>query len=309
MFKLVVKRLLMLVPQFLLLSFMVFLLTEVSEWMLATPSGRNPIFIRYWNWLVNIITTGDFGWSWLEQGPAMTVVMTRLPNTIRLILMSLLITYGIGIPLGIISGKRHGSLRDRVIQIFTLIGASIPSFALALLLILYFGFGLGWFPTGGTLPPGVSREAVGFSTYHLTRIHHMVLPALSLAIVQFIVPMKYLKSDVVDTYQQEFVTLARAKGASEKYIFKKHVFKNSLGTITSSVPIQLTTAVAGAIIIESLFAFPGLGWGLANALFSGDLNLASAFIFAIGAIVFLGAFIFDSLILMVNPRIKIEKEK
>jgi len=300
MFRIISKRLLLVFPQFIILSFLVFLLAGE----LGGFGGNDSIFVRYWRWLVTIVTTGDFGQSLSYRYPAIAIVFIRLPNTIRLLLITLLLIYGIGIPVGIMSGKSQGSLQDHVFRVFSLIGTSLPSFASALLLLLFLGFSLGWFPTGGSLPPGMTREAMGFSMYHLTRIHYTILPALSLAIAQFIVPMKYFKSDIIDTYQQEFVALARAKGGSEKHVFKKHIFKNSLGSILSAVPMQISAIVGGSIIIESLFAFPGLGGELFWAIISGDLSLASAAIFIFGLIIILGAFISDIVLLILNPKIE-----
>ena len=300
MFKIIGKRLLLVLPQFILLSFLVFLLAGGG----FDFGGNDSIFVRYWRWLIVIITTGDFGQSLSYRDSAIAVVFMRFPNTIRLMLMTLLIVYGIGIPVGIMSGRYHGSMQDNIFRVFSLIGTSLPSFASALLLLLFFAFNLGWFPTGGSLPPGMTREAVGFSTYHLTRVHHMILPALSLAVAQFIVPMKYFKSDIIDTYQQEFISLARAKGGSEKHIFKRHVLKNSLGSVLSAIPMQISTIVAGSIIIESIFAFPGLGGELFWAVMAADLSLASATIFIFGIIIILGAFISDIVLLILNPRIQ-----
>ena len=299
MLKLIGKRFLMVIPQFIILSFLVFLLASLFGF-----SGNDSIFVRYWRWLTVIITTGDFGRSLNYGESAMAVVFMRLPNTIRLSLITLLLVYGIGFPLGIMSGKSHGGLKDQIFRVFTIIGTSFPSFALAMLLLLLFGFILRWLPTGGSLPPGMTREAVGFSMYHMTRIRHMILPAFSLAIAQFVIPMKHLKSEIVDTYQQEFVALARAKGGSEAHIFKRHIFKNSLGSILSSVPMQISAVIGGSIIVESIFAFPGLGGEFFWALLSGDLSLASASIFILGLIVILGAFISDLMILILNPRIQ-----
>jgi len=301
MLKLIGKRLLLVFVQFIVLSFLIFLMENLFEF-----SGNDSIFVSYWRWLTVIITTGDFGQSLQYRDSALTIVFMRLPNTVRLSLIALLLVYGIGIPLGIICGRSPGKLKDQIFRAFTIIGTSLPSFALAMLLLLLFGFSLRWFPTGGSLPPGMTREAVGFSTYHMTRIHHTILPALSLAIAQFVIPMKHFKSEIVDIYQQEFVALARAKGGSETHIFKRHIFKNSLGSILSSVPMQISAVIGGSIIIESIFAFPGLGGGFLWAVLRGDLNLAAASIFILGLIILLGAFISDLMLLILNPRL-IEK--
>jgi len=298
MLKLFIKRLLLFLPQVFILSLIVFFLSDGGLGF----GQQDSIFVRYWNWLngvVRIITIRDFGWSPLIQH--------SLLNTLRLSLLALLLVYGIGIPLGIISGRHFGTLKDRTLQMVTLIGASLPSFTLALILLLFIGFRLGWLPTGGSLPPGMSRETVSFSTYHIARLRHMMLPALSLAIVQIIVPMKYLRGDIIDTYHREYITLARSKGASEKHLFKKHIFKNSLSSTISSVPIQMAAIVTGSIIIEMIFAFPGMGGLLFWAFQFNDVTLVGVLILIIGLVILVGAFISDIILMILNPQTKIEE--
>ena len=321
MFKLIIRRFLLLLPQLIILSFIVFFLSETINIFTWTSEGGtemanafivniglDTIFSRYWSWLVEIVTTGYFGWSFRYQAPAMEVVVNlRLPNTLRLSMVTLLLVYGIGIPLGIISGRYPGKWTDRAIQIVTQIGASLPSFTLALILLLIFGFQFGWFPTSGSLPPGMSREA-GFIPYHMGRLSHVALPALSLAIIQLITPMKYLRSDIIDNEQQEFVALARAKGASEAHLFKKHIFKNSLTSLIGSFPMQLATIVTGSIIIESLFTFPGIGELFFSAFSRNDIDVVSSSVLVFGLLILLGAFISDILLISLDPRIKIEEQ-
>jgi len=317
MFKLFIKRFLLLFLQLIILSFIVFFLSHIVHivtWTTDSGTGMADTFISsiilqdlifgYWNWLVEIVTTGNFGWSWRWQMSAIEAVGMRLPNTFRLLVTSLLLIYGIGIPLGIISGRHSGTWKDRTIQMITQIGASFPSFTLGFLLILFLGFQLGWFPFRGSLPPGMTRE-VGFVSYHMARLHHVILPALSLAIVQLITPMKYLRSGIIDTEQQEFVILARAKGASEKHLFKKHIFRHSLISLASSAPMQIAAVITGSIIIEIVFSFPGIGNMFFTAFFEGDTGLVNFIILIFGALILLGSFISDILILALDSRIEI----
>ena len=319
MFKLVARRFIILIPQLIILSFIVFFLSETIRIVTWTGEGGvgmanafivnielSTLLSRYWSWLSEIVTTGNLGWSSRYRAPVMEVIGMRLPNTLRLSLFTLLLIYGIGIPLGIISGRYPGTRKDQAIQVITQIGASFPSFTLAILLLLFFGFQFRWFPTGGSLSPGISRAA-GFIPYHMGRLHHLMLPALSLAIIQLIAPMKYLRSDIIDNEQQEFVALARAKGASEKHLFKKHIFKNSLSSLIGSFPIQLATIITGSIIIESIFIFPGIGDLFYSAFARSDLDVVSSSILVFGILILLGAFISDILLIALDPRIKIEE--
>ena len=321
MFKLFVRRILLLFPQIIILSFIVFFLSNAVDPLTWTSEGRttmadasafNPegtlsIFVSYWNWLVGIVTRGDFGWSWRLRMPAIEAIGLRLPNTLRLAVVTLFLVYGVGILLGIISGRRVGTWKDRTIQIVTLMGSSLPSFTLALLLLLFLGFRLRWFPTSGSLPPGTDRTVVGFVAYQMRRLQHLVLPALSLAIIQIIQPMKYLRSGIIDTEGQKFVAMARAKGASETYIFRKHIFKNSLTSLIGSFPMQIAAVVTGSIIIESIFNFPGLGELFFSAFAGTDTALINSLILVFGLLILLGGFISDVLLMAVDPRIKIKE--
>ena len=319
MLKLCIRRFLLLLLQLSILSFVVFFIVHavhiimwvtdsgisMAEAQVYLPSLRDLTY-AYWNWLVGIITRGDFGWSWRLQMPAMEAIGVRLFNMIRLSLVALLLVYGIGIPLGIISGRHSGTWIDRTIQMITQIGASFPSFTVALLLILYLGFHLGWFPTRGSLPPGMAREA-GFIPYHMGRLRHVMMPAISLAVIQLITPMKYLRSGIIDTEQQDFVILARAKGAREAHVFKKHIFKNSLISLVGSFPIQISIILTGTIIIESIFSFPGLGEMFLTAFFGMDTDLLKSIVLVFGSLILLGAFISDVLLMAIDPRVKIDE--
>ena len=310
----------LLIPQVVILSFIVFFLsdaipeltwtldggTDMADAFIFNPNWQDTILTRYLNWLGGIFTSGDFGWSWRLRMPTMAAVGMRLPNTLRLSLFTLLVVYGVGIPLGIISGRRSGTWKDRAIQMVSLIGSSLPSFTLAILLLYFLGFRMAWFPTSGSLPPGVSRAA-GLTPYYIGRLHHLILPSLSLAIVQLIIPIKYLRGSIIDTEQQEFVSLARAKGANEKYLFKKHVLKNSLTSLVGSFPIQLTTIVTSTIIIESIFNIPGIGDMFFSAFAGNDTDLINTLILVFGLIILLGSFISDIILMALDPRIKIEE--
>jgi len=320
MFKLLIRRFLLILPQIVILSFIVFFLsdaipemtwtldggTDMADAFIFNPNWQDTIFTRYLNWVGGIFTAGDFGWSWRLRMPAMTVVGMRLPNTIRLSLFTLFLVYGVGIPLGIISGRRSGTWKDRVIRMVTLIGSSLPSFTLAILLLFFLGFRLDLLPTSGSLPPGVSRAA-GFAPYYIGRLRHLILPSLSLAIIQLIIPVKHLRGSIIDTEEQEFVTLARAKGANEKYLFKKHTLKNAITPLVSSFPIQLTTIVTSTIIIESIFNIPGIGELFLSAFAGNDTDLVNSLILVFGLIILLGSFISDVILMALDPRVKIEE--
>jgi len=312
MLKQFLKKILLLIPQLLILSFLIFLLpVPVPPDLVGVerfnPMADIPILLRYWNWLVGIFGYGYFGWSWQYGMPVVKVVGQWLPNTFRLAFFTLVMTYGIGIPLGIISGRHSGTWKERVALTIAQMGSSLPAFTLALILILTLGLRFRWFPTSGSITPGMVRENVSFFTYHLTRIRHVILPATSLAIVSLIIPLKQLRSEIVDIERQEFVTLARSKGATEKQIFKGHILKNSFISVIGSFPIQLATIVTGSIIIETLFAFSGIGHLFLMSMYFGDLELTNMLVLVFGLIILTASFISDVWLMLIDPRIRIGK--
>src|SRR5699024_1831549 len=152
-------------------------------------------------------------------------------NTVWLSLLTLIFTYIIAIPLGITSGRYNDTLRDQVITGYTYVGFATPLFIFGLVSLWIFGFRLGWFPTGSSVTPGLER---GTFAYFLSRLHHLILPALSMALITTVNTVQYLRNEVIDTKQKDFVLTARAKGAPESRVYNRHVFRNSLLPIAAS---------------------------------------------------------------------------
>ena len=325
MTKLIIRRLLILIIQVVILSLVLFLLVTPREqfrWAeIITDTyvkigyqfvylSFQDMLIEYWQWLVGIVTTGDFGWSQSFGMPVTEIIGRRLPHTIRLLIVTLLIIYGIGIPLGIVGGKKPGSLKDRFVLMITQIGASFPTFTMGYILMLFLVFGLIFgirrFPLSGSLPLGVYREN-GLFQYELARLLHVMLPALSLALVQLVMPVKYLRSGILDTIKLPFITTARAKGVKDKHIFKKHILKSSLLPLIATFPMQLVAVISGSIIIERIFVFPGIGQLIFIAFQYGDFGLVMALGLMLVVTVLLLNIIADVLIMKLDPRVEFEK--
>ena len=298
MYKLIIRRLLMLVLRVFILSFVVF-------YFLVPWLSLDEVFYWYWTWMRGAVT-GNFDWSWQFNMSVLDVIRLRLPNTIRLIVVTLIMIYGIGIPLGIISGRNPNSWKDRITLMTTQIGASFPPFTLALVLIITFALGLRWFPHRGSISVLMVHET-RFFHYQLARLHHVILPALSLAVAQFIIPMKYLRGGIIETTKQAFITTAWAKGVTEKDVFKKHVFKNALPPLIAVFPVQLATVISGAIIIEGIFVFPGLGDLIFTAFRVGDVWVVLTLTLMLGITTMLLTIIADILVIKLDPRVEFEK--
>ena len=319
MSKILVKRLLSMMLQLFILGFVLFFLmtdrtagdrwVQVGDNLVQVSYGNQNIFIGYLQWWENVFH-GNFGYTWyqgLQLLPTMEALARRLPHTLRLLSLALLIVYGIGIPLGIISGRRPGSFIDRFIQMTTQISASFPSFTMAYILLITFAFTLRWLPHTGTISiEAVLREVSGFA-YQVERWRHVVLPAFSLAIVQIIIPMKYLRGGIVEISKKQFVTTAKAKGVTERNVFKKHVFASSLLPIIATFPLQLSAMISGSIIIELIFNFQGIGGLFLGAFLGGNTHVAMILALMLGAVIMLLNLIADILIMKLDPRVEFEK--
>lgn len=322
MWKFALRRFLLMIPQIVILSVVVFFLTELmpgdaltglidqnwSDEMIEIQREllglNNPWYVRYWDWITGIILRGDFGNSHRYGMPVIRVIGQRLGNTIRLSITTLIFLYIIAIPLGIISGRHHDTWKDRIITYYTYLGFGMPSFILALLALFYFGFMLGWFPTGLSVTPGLtSQDGLAF---HLSRLHHVILPALTVALISNVAIIQYLRGEIIDTEQKEFVQMARAKGSDESRVYNKHILRNSLLPIASFVGFQLAGVIGGSIFIETIFSFPGIGELSINAIIGRDFTLMTALILMFSSATILGSFLSDLIMMFVDPRIEIE---
>ena len=321
MLKFIVRRLLLTLPQIVILSFIVFLLAQampgdaltglidpnISAEAIAMQREalglNNPWHVQYWDWFTGILQ-GDFGRSFRNQMPVLQVIGQRLYNTVGLSIMTLVFTYAIALPLGIIAGRFNSTWKDKLISGYSFFALAMPSFTMGLLMLFFFGFNLGWFPTGGSVSNAASQA--GGWTYIVSRFQHMFLPALSLAVITTTGVIQYIRSEIVDLEQREFITTARAKGADERRVYNKHVLRNSLLPVASFLGFQIVGVIGGAIFIENIFSFPGMGELMINSITTRDFSVMTALILMFGIASILGALLSDIILTLVDPRIRIK---
>lgn len=326
MWKFALRRFLIMIPQLFVLSIIIFLIAQqmpgdaltglldpnLTPEMLAQQRAEMgldlPWYQQYWNWIVGIVTQGDFGRSFRFQMSVTSVIGERIGNTIRLSLFTLVVMYVIAIPLGIISGRHHGTWKDKVITAYTYIGFGIPVMVMSLLLLFVFGFdffNLGFnFPTGGSVEAGMSPD-MGLA-YIWSRFRHLILPGLSAAIISTVFIVQYLRGEIVDTEQREFILAVRAKGADENLVYNKHILRNSLLPIASFLGFQIANLIAGAVIVERVFGFHGIGGLFILSIMERDNSVMIALVLMFGAAAIVGSFLSDLIMMMVDPRIEIE---
>jgi len=311
------------IPQLFVLSIIVFIIAQMmpgdaltglldpnlTPEMLAEQRealGLNlPWYQQYWNWIVGVVTRFDFGRSFTWQRPVTEVIAGRIGNTFLLSLFTLVLMYAIAIPLGIISGRHQDTWKDKIITTYTYIGFGIPVMVVALVLLLIFGFNLGWLPTSGSRSPGMGPD-MGLVTYTWDRIRHLILPGISVALISTVGTVQYLRGEIIDMKQREFILTVRAKGADENRVYNKHILRNSLLPIASFLGFQLAALIAGAVILEMVFSFPGMGGLLMSSISARDFSVMTALVLLFGAATIIGSFLSDLIMMMVDPRIEIE---
>lgn len=321
MWKFTVRRSLIMIPQVIALSIIVFILAKFMPGDALTGEinpeadperiaeireklGLNdPWPKQYKDWVVGIVTEGDFGKSYTHKRPVTSIIGERVINTIWLSLASLILIYVIALPLGILSGRYHGSWIDQTITAYTYLGFGTPLFIFGLVMLWFFGYFLGWFPTGGSVSPGLES---GTLEYVLSKIKHLLLPAISIALISTVSTVQYLRNEIVDVKQQDFVLTARAKGASERRVYNRHIFRNSLLPIAAFFGYEIVGLIGGTIFIEMIYAYPGMGELFLSSIISRDSALVTALVLLYGVGAIIGTLLSDITLSIVDPRIRIK---
>lgn len=320
MWKFTVRRILIMIPQLILLSLLIFIMAQMMPGDALTgqidpnidPEAiekqrenlglNNPWHVQYADWVSNVLQ-GDFGQSFRFKMPVTNLVYERIVNTFWLSLATLIITYIIAIPLGIISGRYNDTWADEMITSYTYLGFATPLFIFALLMLWIFGFYFGWFPTGGSVSPGLEP---GSFEYILSKLNHLLLPAISMSLIATVNTVQYLRNDIIDTKQKDFILTARSKGASESRVYNRHILRNSLLPIAAFFGYEITGLIGGTVFIESIFSYPGMGQLFLDSINLRDYSVVTATTLLLGVAAVLGALISDIILSVIDPRIRIK---
>ena len=314
-----IRRLLILIPMLLILSFLVYLGLELTpgdavsymispEMMTGVSAAdldalresmglNDPFMLRYVKWLGGIVH-GDFGYS-LSSGVAIKdIVFDRLPATLELSGIALLLSTVFGSLLGTISALKRGSIGDNALTVAGMLGVSIPQFIFGLLAIMLFTLKLGWLPVGGRLVPG-------YVTF-IDRLPHLIMPSLVLSATMVAGVMRYSRSSMLDSMNRDFIKTARSKGLPEWRVNLVHGFRVSLTPVIVLIGIRLPTLLGGSVIIEQVFQWPGIGNEFVNAVRARNypLIMMIAF-FSVFAVLFV-SFLIDLFTALLDPRVKLD---
>jgi peptide/nickel transport system permease protein len=226
-----------------------------------------PLIGRYLAWL-GAVLQGDLGFSRLYSQPSIAILLPRLGNSSLLMGASFVLALAIGLPAGIAAARRPGSVLDHAINIACFAGISVPSFWLALMLILVFAVALGWFPAGGLATIGDGGI--------VDRAQHLVLPVATLTLASIGGYTRFMRAAMAEALRQDFVRTARAKGAGEQRVVLHHALRNAMIPVVTVVALSFGTLFSGALITETMFAYPGMGKLIFDAVMGNDYNLALA---------------------------------
>jgi peptide/nickel transport system permease protein len=248
-----------------------------------------PLVVQYWHFIASLVR-GDFGQSFYYRTPVFELYLSRLPNSLFLALAAMAFSLLIGIPAGILAAVRVDRWWDRVGKIFVLLGLSLPSFWVGLVMILFFSVYLGWLPSSGSGTP-----------------LHVIMPAFALGWFFAAAHMRLTRSSMLDVLGSEYVKLARLKGLPEQLVIAKHAFKNALIPVLTLAGINLVIMVNVAIVVETVFAWPGIGRLLYEGIAFRDFPVVQATVILCGVMIVIVNLLVDILYAVIDPRIRLER--
>ncbi|KQQ35163.1 peptide ABC transporter [Rhizobium sp. Leaf306] len=308
----VLRRLAIAIPTLLLVSILVFSLLKflpgdpaialageerdpaVIEYLRQKYSLDQPLYVQYGKWLAGIVQ-GDFGLSIRTRLPIGEMIAQKLPVTIQLSVMAMILATLIGIPAGIIAALKRGTAADYGVSIIGLAGLSVPSFWLGIMLILLFAVTLGWFPSGGY---------VAFFDSPLDNLRHTLLPSLVLGTAAAAIVMRHTRSAMLQVLKQDYVRTARAKGLKERIVVVRHVLRNSLVPVVTMSTLHLGELLSGAVLTEQVFGIPGFGKMIVDGVFSRDYAVVQAVVLCSAALFLLMNLLADIAYVILSPRLR-----
>ncbi len=260
---------------------------EIEE-MRQKMGYNDPLIVQYLRFLGNALR-GDFGTSYKYNEPALQIVLERIPATVTLAVSSMMIALVIGIPAGMISAVKRNSITDTVIRSLALLGQCVPAFWLGIMMMLLFAVKLKWLPTSG------------FDTWS-----SLLMPSLTLGVFTAATITRMLRSSMIEILGKEYIDVAKAKGLGRYVIIIKHAFKNALSSVMTVIGLQFSSLLGGAVITETVFAWPGIGRLLVQSIENSDFMVVEIIVIFMAFAIVIINFIVDILYCLINPRIKLQ---
>jgi len=259
--------------------------------------------VQYVRWAGQVLR-GEFGNSFVTGEPVLDMITARLPATLLLNFLTLIIIYLLSIPIGIISAVKQYSWFDHLVTFYAFLGQSMPQFWLALLLLYYVGLRFPFIQTTGMATWGVSVAEHGLWAFLVDRVRYLILPLAVVSFTNLASITRYMRASMLEVISQDYVRTAKAKGLPQIKVVLKHALRNALLPIVTLVGFELPILFSGSVIIETIFSWPGVGLLSWNAVMQRDYQVIMAFNLLGASLMVLGAFLADMLYLAVDPRIK-----
>ncbi|MHB1133543.1 MAG: ABC transporter permease [Chloroflexota bacterium] len=315
MFAFIFRRLLQLIPVVILSSFLVFMLmrlvpgdpAETVAGPDATPDViaavrikmglDQPLLVQYGLWVGQIVQ-GDLGKSYISKMPVIDLVGYAFPATMQLALVALLLALIISVPLGVIAAIRQGSKIDLFVQGYTALGLGVPNFWLGILLILLFALVLGWLPPGGRIDPS-QNLAMG--------VRSLILPSITLGLHMSATFTRFVRTAMLEVLHEDYVRTARAKGLAESSVVLGHALRSALVPVVTVVGLQFGRLLGGAVVVESVFAWPGVGRLIIQAVEQRDYSVVSAALLWLVMVFVIINLITDITYAYLDPRIRLSR--
>jgi peptide/nickel transport system permease protein len=262
-----------------------------------------PLHVQYWNWVTRLARL-DFGRSFSPDArPVLQKIGERLPITLLLNIVELMIIVMLAIPIGVLSATRQYSTFDKITTIFVFVGFATPDFWLALMLMIVFGVQLGWLPISGLRSP--TWEYLAFWRQQWDFVAHLALPILVATFGGLAGFSRYMRQSMLEVVRQDYIQSARAKGLSERVVIGKHALRNALLPIVTVLGLSLPGLIGGSVIVESIFAIPGMGQLMVQAVFERDYPVIMGNLVIVATLTLVANLIADLTYSLVDPRIRV----
>jgi peptide/nickel transport system permease protein len=266
-----------------------------------------PIHVQYWRWLVRLARL-DFGRSFAPDGrPVLDKIAERLPVTLTLNLIEILVILAVAIPVGVLSATRQHSRFDKITTVLVFVGFATPDFWLALMLMMLFGSQLGWLPISGLRD--VNWEYRSFWRRQFDVLGHLVLPITVATVGGLAGFSRYIRQSMLEVVRQDYVQVARAKGLAEGVVIGKHALRNALLPVVTILGLSLPGLIGGSVIVETIFAIPGMGQLMVQAVFQRDYPVIMANLVIVAVVTLLANLAADIAYGLVDPRIRLARRR
>lgn len=275
---------------------------EVRQQIIASYGLNDPLWVQYLQYIQNLMMF-DLGRSFHRNAPVGDIVLSYLPNTLLLMLTALVLAYSLAIPLGVLTGWYRGSRFEKSTVVVALLGRSIPSFWVGILVVWVFGAKLGVIPMSGMTSIGTEPSGFLSMLFSVDFLHHLIAPVVVLGFYYLGYPLLIMRNSMLETLSEDFIDICRAKGLSERAIMFRHAARNAMLPVLTAAAIAVGFAVGGSVLIETVFGWPGIGREMIRAVMRRDYPLAQGTFLVLALSVVFMNFIADLLYGVFDPRV------